>query len=139
MNDKRFNGSIYETDDARECLVHLSPNIVAKASYTFDGDTQPTDYDCYDDEQIAAWRRDEWWYVGVIVEVTAEVGDATVELANESLWGIDYDGWNDEYLFEVANELLLEALASIPDGDAADELRKLAASIDKFSADLIPA
>lgn len=32
-----------------------------------DHDVSPTDFDCYSPENIAAWRRDEWRYVVVMV------------------------------------------------------------------------
>lgn len=55
-----------------------------------------------------AWHRDEWWYVGVVVTASRE----GVELAHESLWGIDcnYPGSDNSYLTEVANDLATEAV-----------------------------
>jgi hypothetical protein len=55
-----------------------------------------------------AWERDEWWYVGIAVEITA---DGT-PLGGASLWGIEcnYPGSENLYLLQVANELLPEAL-----------------------------
>jgi hypothetical protein len=58
-----------------------------------------------------AWTKDEWWYVGVVVTVTASVDG--VELARESIWGVEcnYPGSDNVYLTELANELADSALA----------------------------
>lgn len=55
-----------------------------------------------------AWLADEWWYVGVVV--TAHVDD--IEIAHESLWGIEcnYPGSDNSYLTDVANDLATEAV-----------------------------
>lgn len=49
-------------------------------------DTSPYDSDCYDEEQIKSYMRDEWSYVGTIV--TASL--AGVPLGSSSLWGSEY-------------------------------------------------
>lgn len=89
-----------------------------------DEDTQPSDFDCYDDEQIEAWRNDEWRFVGVIVTAEASAGMCAVTIEGPGLWGIDYDGSPDSirYLREVASEEWLEVKASFPtlDDDAID-------------------
>jgi hypothetical protein len=48
-----------------------------------DHDTKPTDFDCYSAADIAAWRHDEWRYVGVLVSDEDTGGRA-------SLWGVEY-------------------------------------------------
>ena len=57
-----------------------------------------------------AWKNDEWFYCGVIISVKIE----DVELTDHgaSLWGIgaNYPDSENEYLTEVANELLGEAM-----------------------------
>jgi hypothetical protein len=55
-----------------------------------------------------AWHKDEWWYVGIVVKAYKE----DVELAHESLWGIDcnYPGSDNSYLTDVANDLASEAV-----------------------------
>lgn len=54
-----------------------------------------------DFERLRAWARDEWHYVGVIVELLDAEGDGTGE--DESLWGIESD--SPDYHAEVAREL----------------------------------
>lgn len=51
-----------------------------------DHDSTPFDADCYSDEDIAAWKRDEWRYVGI--EVIAS--RAGVELGTDSIFGMGY-------------------------------------------------
>jgi hypothetical protein len=56
----------------------------------FDADAAPTDYECYNAEDIDRWHNDDWNYVGVIVtplDVPSE--DQQFELS-DSLWGVEY-------------------------------------------------
>lgn len=57
---------------------------------------------------LQSWCRDDWHYVGVIVEVSRE----EVELGQASLWCVECNvpGTDNGYLLEVANELLDEAM-----------------------------
>jgi len=70
-----------------------------------------------------AWRRDEWYYCGIVLVIECE----GVELDDHaaSLWGVEanYPGSDNAYLSVVADELLPEAVAA---GHAA--LRRLIAS-----------
>lgn len=60
-----------------------------------------------------AWLADEWFYCGVAVTVECEDVTLTAEF-DAAVWGIDcnYPGSKNEYLLEVANELLPDALAT---------------------------
>jgi hypothetical protein len=57
-----------------------------------------------------AWFNDEWFYCGIVLEVSK--GDVTFCEHAASLWGIEcnYPGTDNSYLTEVANELLPEAI-----------------------------
>lgn len=57
-----------------------------------------------DYERLRAWCSDQWSYVAVVVTASCE----GVKLGSASLWGIESDA--GEYLVEVANELIDEAL-----------------------------
>ena len=72
---------------------------------------------------MEAWRRDEWFYCGIVLAIECE--GVELEPHAASLWGIEanYPGSDNAYLSEVADELLLEALAA---GRAA--LKRLMAS-----------
>lgn len=48
-----------------------------------DPEARPFDADCYSAEDIEAWRKDEWSYVGVIVTDNKTGADA-------SLWAVEY-------------------------------------------------
>ncbi|ABI77983.1 hypothetical protein HNE_1441 [Hyphomonas neptunium ATCC 15444] len=60
---------------------------------------------------MAGWRKDEWFYCGVVLSVSID----GVELAPHaaSLWGLEanYPGSENEALTQSANDLLPEALA----------------------------
>jgi hypothetical protein len=90
------------------------------AVLTFDEDTRPFDFDCYDEETIAAWRADEWHYVGTIVTASR----AGIELGSASLWSSEYgslpgvhgwvsplDGDGDEFVNGYGPDLIAEAIA----------------------------
>jgi hypothetical protein len=80
------------------------------ATLQHDTDTKPTDFDCYDPEDVTRWKNDEWFYVGVVLSVSRN----GVELSDHaaSLWGIDcnFSDTSNAYLSEVAQELEAEAL-----------------------------
>lgn len=82
-------------------------DITARVEY--DHDTRPTDFDCYDDAQIKAWRDDEWFYCGVVLAVSRNGVELTDHAA--SLWGIECNIDNDnDYLSELCAEIEPEAL-----------------------------
>jgi hypothetical protein len=60
---------------------------------------------------MAAWERDEWFYVGVAVAVECE-GVPLVDPYAFALWGVEcnYPYSDNDYLREVANELAPEAI-----------------------------
>lgn len=62
-----------------------------------------------DFQNLRAWCRDEWSYVGIVLSVSK----AGVELDGHaaSLWGIAANCGDNGYLQDVANELLSEALS----------------------------
>jgi len=59
---------------------------------------------------MAAWRKDEWFYCGIVLSIALE--GVTLETHAASLWGVEanYPGSDNAYLTEVARELLPEAL-----------------------------
>jgi hypothetical protein len=81
-----------------------------RATIRHDEDTKPTDFDCYSDDQVEAWTRDEWSFVGVVVTASK----AEIELGSASLWGVDcnFPGSDNSYLAQVAADLQDEAVAA---------------------------
>lgn len=83
-------------------------DIVARLVY--DTDTKPTDFECYEPEDVQRWKNDEWFYAGVVLSVSRN----GVELSDHaaSLWGVDcnFSDTSNAYLSEVAQELEGEAL-----------------------------
>jgi hypothetical protein len=61
---------------------------------------------------MEAWKNNEWFYGGVAVTVK-KAGVRLTGRYDAALWGIEcnYPDSDNSYLMEVANELLLEALA----------------------------
>lgn len=60
----------------------LTVTVVEDIDATIDG------YDCFDSDEIAAWRRDEWGFVGVLVT------DGGKEI--DALWAVVYGRLNAE-------------------------------------------
>ena len=90
-------------DDAGYCYPHLFAEQQAHA-----------------EKVMKAWRNDEWFYCGIVLSVSKPVSikgcvqhEVAISDHAASLWGIEcnYPDSKNEYLTEVANELLDEALA----------------------------
>jgi len=69
--------------DWRELPTHDGFSLRAEKIY--DEDSRPSDYECYTPKQVAAWERDEWEFVGLVVTASVE----NVELGSSSLWSIE--------------------------------------------------
>lgn len=82
-----------------------------QAAIVPDNDTRATDFDCYTPKQLEAWKRGEWQLYGMILSVW--VDDYRLDSHAASLWGIDcnFPGGDNAHLQEIANDLLVEALA----------------------------
>ena len=78
---------------------------------------------------MAAWRKDEWFYCGIVLSVALE--GVTLDSHAVSLWGIEanYPDGDNSYLTQVAQELLPEALDA---GRAA--ARRLCAALETSGA-----
>ena len=98
-------------------------------------DSDPEDSDCYSDEDIAAWRNDEWEYVGIIVTATLADG----RTGEGSLWGVDvggyYPGTELSQAWDAVTDAIAEAVCdaegkpvtlTIPGGDLAKVRTSLA-------------
>ena len=81
-----------------------------KATLHDDTCTRVNDYECYSQEEIQAWKNDEWFYVGVVLSVSYK--GIKLEDHAASLWGIDcnFPGGNNAYLSECALEMQEEAI-----------------------------
>lgn len=64
-----------------------------------------------DYESLKAWCNDEWYWGRIVVTVTHT--ESEIELASDSLWGIDanYPGSDNSYLTDCAMELAESALS----------------------------
>ena len=81
---------------------------------------QDPDYRRQDEARLAAWRNDEWHFVGIRARATINIPYGanpqcwiTAELMSPGLWGIESDS-SDAYLQEVYREerdILVEMLA----------------------------
>jgi hypothetical protein len=96
--------------DSITCAVD---DIEFTARLEHDWDSSVHDADCYRPKDIAAWKRDEWHFFGLVISATQDGVDLGDHLA--SLWGIEGNFPSrkknpNKYFREAANDLLPEAL-----------------------------
>ena len=84
--------------------------FVIRATIAEDCDSSPFDHDCYDEEHIALWRSESWFYCGVVLSVY-KAGVCLSDRA-ASLWGIECNFPNapNSYISDIVKELETEAL-----------------------------
>src|SRR4051794_31827750 len=78
-----------------------------------DYDSDPSESECYDEDDIARFRAGDWRYVGVIVTCVMADDGATVTVQSSGLWGVEW-GLNPEgnaYVLSVATEQWDEAVS----------------------------
>lgn len=128
MSDTLDSKDITET--AREAGFPFPPGWRVTASTKFDAAATPMDADCYSAKDIAAWKADEWRYVGVIVTVTDEDGR---EWGWDAIWSVEDDFTTDDgtTTYALDREDLITDLIQ----QAADEAAKaVAAFVEKWNA-----
>lgn len=84
--------------------------FIIGATIAEDYGTAPEEFDCYAEEQIKAWRNNEWFFAGVVLSVWKN-GICLSDNA-ASLWGVEcnFPGSDNSYLSEVVEELETEAM-----------------------------
>jgi hypothetical protein len=112
--------------DKRELPAQDGFDLRAELVPDYDGSTD--DSDCYTPKQIAAWRNDDWRFVGIIVTASRE----GIDLGSASIWGTEYGdyimtdeddnvidwqwvnpAYDDDYLIDLVSEALDEARATV--------------------------
>lgn len=90
-----------------------------------DHDATPFEADCFDQNDIAGWRNDDWRFVGTIVKATKN----GIELGESSIWASVYgvigeknvnplDGEGDEFVNGYGPQLIGDAVAAAKDAVA---------------------
>ena len=107
----KFNDYIIVGDYVEYTPTDNNPRgFTIRATITEDCDSSPFDYDCYDEEHIAPWRSESWFFCGIVLSVYK----AGVCLTNNaaSLWGLEcnFPGTSNDYLLDVIKELENDAL-----------------------------
>lgn len=97
-----------------------------------DTDSSPLDVDCYSAEDIAAWREDQWSYVGTIVTASRH----GIELGSASLWGSEYGsspGWGNRSISPLDGEGE-EFINGYGPGLIAEAVAEAKATVEKLTA-----
>lgn len=77
------------------------------ATLVYDDNSDPRDFDCYEEADVVRWKNDDWFFVGVVLSIQSH--DGTIKAELDSLWGYEANFTdNHDYLTEVANELIDE-------------------------------
>ena len=124
MNFPKFNRYVC-TGDTRTIEMD---GLRIVATIHPDCDSNPREFDCYTEDQIAAFERGDWCYVGVVLSVY--VDDVLLLDHAASLWGIDCNlGDDSDYITQCADDLLGDAIAA-----AKAQASKLSAALANVAA-----
>ena len=87
---------------------------------------QDPDYRAQDEARLAAWRRDEWHFLGIRARALIKIPYGanpeywvTAELMSPGLWGIESDSGEDYFrqVYQEEREILIAMLASLKTSD----------------------
>jgi hypothetical protein len=70
--------------------------------------TSPDDFDCYTNEQIAAWQNDEWFFAGIAATASYKgvyIGEV------DSLWGVEINLGDNSHASGICFDMLGAALS----------------------------
>lgn len=115
ITDRIPDGYRAEGRTAYACLEYDPDRRLEDTTHYYDGDSitpeERARYLAEDHARAEAWRRDEWWYVGVVVEIrqkTATNWAVDPVIGRASIWGVESDS-GAAYFGELAEELIGEA------------------------------
>jgi len=83
------------------------------AGMYYDTASKPYDADCYSPEDIEAWRKDKWHYVGIVVTASLDGWEA----GDDSIWGMEYGDWADGRFLDPLNDGDAKSFANGYGGD----------------------
>lgn len=72
-------------------------------------------YEAQDETRYNAWQADEWYYLGVCVDVRIKTATNWIELplvGRASIWGVESDS-GEEYFTQLETETIDEALEDV--------------------------
>ena len=109
---------------------------------TYDRDAHPLDYlfqdqayRAQDEARLAAWRRDEWHFLGIHARALIKIPYGanpeswiTAELMSPGLWGIESDSGEDylRQVYQEEREILTAMLASLKTYEVIQDQRSTA-------------
>lgn len=84
--------------------------FVIRATVAEDCNSSPYDSECYTEEQVSLWRRESWFFCGIVLSVYKAGVCLSANAA--SLWGIEcnFPNASNSYLSDIVKELENEAL-----------------------------
>lgn len=99
-----FVGDTIKWDEGKYTLV---------AEILDDDVTKVDHFDCYDEEEVSRWKRDDWKYVGIVISVFAE--DIKILSNAAALWGVECNlsESGNESITELAYELAEQCMPDV--------------------------
>lgn len=109
--ENKFNDKFGSYVCVGDCIRAEVEGFEVVAQIEQDSDTTPDDSEGYTVQQKIDFNNDKWFFCGVTLTIKRNGVVITPDAA--ALWGIDANlGENNDYLTEVANELLQEAITA---------------------------
>jgi hypothetical protein len=101
-------------------IVYTSRDFTVKVVLTEDTDTHPDEFGCYSDDDMVAWKSDQWRYVDVTATVTANghtIGENTLSGVEHGTLGdgTEVDALNVTVPDSAALNVVYEALCDARD------------------------
>ena len=88
---------------------HITPEQPDTRNYKGCTDEDIERYIQEDQDRYEEFYRDEWYYVGIVVQVSIAVDHMMPVIAESSVWGIESDS-NEGYFAELEKDGIKEAL-----------------------------
>ena len=108
-----------------DCITLEKEGIIFTVSLEYDDVCKPTDYECYSEEDVKAWEREEWSYCGIVFHASKNGVDLGIV---ESLWGIEIGDYFKDYHVYISGtveEMISEAVK--------EALKRIQETIEKLS------
>jgi hypothetical protein len=96
----------------------MTPETPEDQQTNYDGcsDEEKAQYLAEDTERYEAWKRDEWYYMGIVCTIrkntTTHWADGGLEVGRASVWGIESDS-DDSFIRATEEEMVDRALAEV--------------------------
>ncbi len=100
--------------------------IIFTVSLEYDDVRRPTDYECYSEDDVKAWRKDEWSFCGIVFRAEKNGVDLGIV---DSLWRIEIGDYFKDYHVYIS-----DTVEEMVPGAVKEALKRVQEMIEKLSA-----